>query len=332
MPKKGKKGGKAAKSKQSASRWVLMKIPSWLAQEWFDDSKYTEGSTLGYLEGGLASVENLRKDLPQHEESNISETKLIVDKGEQIKLECPSRLNAKRQERSKRTTFKHGRYTTQETKKTNLIFEANLQFSKGSTVLAAPEFDKSWQEGTVQGLNANGTIKVKFSNGSCVNRTKDQLRLPEASQEKAQTCKLTGIVDSHVHISPEMNTEYARWLQRKSKKRGVKRARTEKKATGNRMDRIHKYINTNSVSNQPKKKKRGPKRVKEKDEIYRKMILHVFDSARYLDKTMILSLTEEPWTFLSKHVVELCDRIQDGGEYHNHYQLKEEYRVGNPDS
>jgi len=326
--KKGAKGSKT-KSKASASKWVLLKVPSWLAQEWWDDSKYTEGSTLGFLEGGLAKVENLYRDLDKN--TKVEPSKLIVDKGAQIKLEVPRELTASRIERSKRTTFKHGRYTTQETKKTNLIFEANLQFAKGSTVLAAPNFDESWQEGIVQGLNADGKVRVKFLDGKCVDRSKDQLRLPEESQEKAKECKLTGLVDTHIHIAPKMNTEYARWLQRKSKKRGVKRARTEHKTTGGRMDRIHNYINSVSVSNQPKKKKRGPKRVKEKDEIYRNMILHVFDSHRYLDKQNILSLTEEPWTFLAKHVMELCDRIQDGGEYHNHYQLKEEYRVGNPD-
>jgi len=329
MAKKGKKGAKGSKSKASASKWVLLKIPSWLAQEWWDDSKYTEGSTLGFLEGGLAKIENLEKQLPQ--DTKIEESRLIVDKGAQIKLECPSRLHAKRRERSVRTTFKHGRYTTNETKKTNLIFEANLQFGKGSTVLAAPNFDDTWQEGIVQGVNADGKVRVKFGNGKVVDRAKDQLRLPEKAREKAQECKLTGLVDSHIHIAPEMNTDYARWLQRKNKKRGVKRARTEHKTTGGRMDRIHKYISSVSVHNQPKKRKRGPKRVKEKDEIYRNMILHVFDSHRHLEKQRILDLTEEPWTFLSKHVMELCDRIQDGGEFHNHYQLKEEYRVGNPD-
>jgi len=262
----------------------------------------------------------------------IGASTLIVDKGAQISLECPSRLHARRQERSKRTTFKHGQYTQIETKKTNLIFEANLQFAKGSTVLAAPDFETSWQEGVVQGLNGDGTIRVKFYNGKFVDRSKDQLRLPDAARQKARECKLVGIVDSHLHIAPEMNTEYARWLQRKRKKRGVKRKGTEHKTTGGRMDRIAKYIKTNSVKLQPKKRKRGPKRVKEKDEIYRNMILHAFDSHTYLDKQNLLEKTEEPWTFLSKHIINLCDRIQDGGEYHNHYRLKEEYRVGNPDA
>lgn len=319
-------------SKKSKSKWVLLRVPPWLAAEWEDDAKYADGSTLGFLEGGLAEMNNLRKDMTDKEVKNLPPTRLIVNKGAQLKLDCPSTLAVNRPPRKIRRRFKHGQYLNENMKHTQLIFETSHLFPIGSTVLAAPNFEDTWEEGIVKGHTSDGKVRVKFESGNIETRSRDQLRLPEESQIEARKCKALGMVLSYLHVTPEMNREYAEWMKRKVKKRGVKRARTEKQMMTGRMDRINKYINKVTVKAPPKKKKRGPKRVKEKPEIYRDMILSAFDSDRYLDKTQLQELTGEPWTFLSKQVAELCDRVQNGGEFHNHYELKEEYRVGDPNS
>jgi len=314
-------------SKKSKSKWILMRVPNWLTKEWEDDTKYADGATLGYLEGGLADVKNLRKDLSETHLKSLKPSRLVVEKGAQLHLECPSTLNVNRPPRKARTRFKHGQYTTDQMKHTQLIFETSHLFPTGSAVLAAPDFETAWEEGVIEGHETDGKVRVKFDNGNTVLRSRDQLRLPEESQNQARKCKALGMVQSYLHVTPQMNREYAEWMKKKVKKRGIKRARTEKQFMNGRMDRINKYINKVTVKHQPKKKKRGPRRVKEKPEIYRHMILSAFDNETFLDKTKLQELTGEPWTFLSKQVQELCNRVQNGGEFHNHYKLKEEYRT-----
>lgn len=317
--------------RKQASTWILARVPTWVADEWFDDSKYANNSTLGHITGDLAKITNLKKRKLDPELLKGHESTLTIEKGSgQINLEIPKQLTIKLQDKTEKKLFKHGRYCHDKTTiRTQLIFTSVNEFTAGHTVLAPADFkeDENWVEGKIVGHLPEDRVQIQLKNRKIVERKKDQIQLTMESRQKAQACKPHGMIENTVHMKPMMNKEYANWVKKKSEKKKKVR-HTIPRAQRTYTDKLL-AIRKRRERDADKEKRKGPKkgpRVRQTDDIYKNLILRAFDEHKFLDKNSLTNITGEPWTFLSNLVGQMCNYIQ-GGEYKKHYQLKEEYRV-----
>lgn len=307
--------------KSKGSTWVLVKVPKWVADEWFDDSKYANETTLGYLTGELANLQ----DLKRLEQTKIGNSHLIIEKGPgQLDIQIPNKLNVRKLKKNEKALYKHGRYMDQGTAKTSsLIFESTEEFTIGHTVKASTQnLRENWTEGKVIEQLDGDKVKIELLNGTVIIRPKDHTRLTEESQQKAAKCKPIGIIECNMQMQPIMDGQYAKWVASKLK-RG-KRRHTEAQKTRTLSEKIIHRMKRRKIVEAKKTVKKH--RVRHEESQYREMILKAFDNSPFLDTKTLVNLTGQPWAFLRPVVIKMCNLIQ-GGQFKRHYRLKDEYRV-----
>eukprot|EP01083_Nonionella_stella_P279158 949623_1 len=205
---------------------------------------------------------------------------------------------------------------------------------------------KGYNKGIIKEINNDRTFTVQF------NKTKKQrYKVPERDirfenpQEaaRANKCKIMGVVNGEMDVTPQWTPQYKKYLQLRSMKRAfqhtmqIKEKRNIFNASRAERDRdamakIHanRKLDKKNVKSNKNKDVRGKKRVKnvrKDEEVYKNMVFAAFEKESCLTQKDMESKTGEPWNFLRPIVQKICDRHQNTNKGGRSWILKPEFRL-----
>eukprot|EP01083_Nonionella_stella_P010240 29243_1 len=381
-PKKKRKKGK--------SNFWLVKIPNWLHDEWFDDTKYPNCSRLGELyvipDQKDSSKKTMKLEVTRPHPQNPSKSSLHdrnhhrnnpLKQFENIPI--PTHFKMEQREARHRVNVMHGELKVTGQDKL-LVFHDKPPFPVGSHVEALDnsrntnshmmrdqdEDDdikmsskkkkaknlsmsamKGYAKGEVKEINDDRSFTVQFSKTKKV-----RYKVPERDirfenpqeAQRANKCKIWGMVNGEMDVTPQWTPQYSKFLQLRSMKKAFQHtmqikerknifAQSKDERERDAMKKIsankttdRKHVKSNKNKTNVEKKKRV-KNVRKEEKVYENLIFAAFEKDSMLNQKDIELKTSEPWNFLRPIVQKLCNRHQNAAKSGRSWVLKPEFRL-----
>eukprot|EP00486_Rosalina_sp_Unknown_P002568 CAMPEP_0201568002 /NCGR_PEP_ID=MMETSP0190_2-20130828/8817_1 /ASSEMBLY_ACC=CAM_ASM_000263 /TAXON_ID=37353 /ORGANISM="Rosalina sp." /LENGTH=440 /DNA_ID=CAMNT_0047988641 /DNA_START=13 /DNA_END=1335 /DNA_ORIENTATION=+ len=401
------------KRKKEKSNYWLVKIPTWVADEWFNDKKYQPGARLAELyiiPKGNGDKKDMKLEItrpPPSMNNNAMKTNNYSSMNESSfrnnplkqfeNIPIPSQFKVDERDKRYRVNVKHGELQKLDPDKL-LVFHDKPAFPVGSKVEALDnsrnshnrssfgsdndeddenEDDdikmkdkngknknknkknkndnstlatiKGYAKGSIKEINNDRTFTVEF------NKTKKQrYQVPERDirfidpQEanKANKCKIQGVVTGEMDVQPQWTKQYKDYLQiramkisaqntMKLKKRVDQYAQDKKKREEMAAKRIarQKQSDKSNAKRHSKgrtdgtKKNKRVKAVRKDAEQYENMIFAAFEKDSVLtQKEIEQRCNGETWRFLKPVVDKICN-MHGRGQTGRSWVLKPEFRL-----